>query len=76
LVDNALKLHRFIPDSIAKPLYDRGLLMNIRLSPFKNLTGLVGFTEGVIDENTTVSCRHGLAMHVAVLWDVHCHGGA
>jgi penicillin-binding protein 2 len=38
-------------DSIAKPLYDRGLLAEYPPgSPFKILTGLIGLQEGVIDE--------------------------
>jgi penicillin-binding protein 2 len=40
-------------DSIAKPLYDRGLLAEYPPgSPFK-ITGLMGLQEGVIDEQTT-----------------------
>ena len=40
-------------DSIAKPLYDRGLLAEYTPgSPFKILTGLVALQEGAIDETT------------------------
>lgn len=47
-------------DSIAKPLYDRGLLAEYTPgSPFKILTGLIGLQEGVIDENTGFTCHHG-----------------
>lgn len=49
-------------DSIAKPLYDRGLLAEYTPgSPFKILTGLIGLQEGVIDENTSFSCHHGFS---------------
>ena len=49
-------------DSIAKPLYDRGLLAEYTPgSPFKILTGLVGLQEGVIDEETSFVCHHGFS---------------
>jgi penicillin-binding protein 2 len=47
-------------DSIAKPLYDRGLQAEYPPgSPFKIITGLIGLQEEVIDENTTFHCNHG-----------------
>lgn len=47
-------------DSIAKPLYDRGLLAQYPPgSPFKIITGLIGLQEQVIDENTGFVCHHG-----------------
>ncbi|HOZ75794.1 MAG TPA: penicillin-binding protein 2 [Flavobacterium sp.] len=64
-------------DSIAKPLYDRGLLAEYPPgSPFKILTGLIGLQEGVIDENTTVFCRHGFSYARGRFMRCHCHGGA
>ncbi len=49
-------------DSIAKPLYDRGLLAEYPPgSPFKILTGLIALQEGVVDEETTFMCRHGFS---------------
>ncbi|WP_306354053.1 penicillin-binding protein 2 [Flavobacterium sp. '19STA2R22 D10 B1'] len=49
-------------DSIAKPLFDRGLLAEYPPgSPFKILTGLIGLQEEVIDENTTFVCHHGFS---------------
>ncbi len=64
-------------DSIAKPLYDRGLLAEYPPgSPFKILTGLVALQEGVIDENTTVFCRHGFSYARGRFMRCHCHGGA
>lgn len=47
-------------DSIAKPLYDRGLQATYPPgSPFKIVTGLIGLQEEVIDEQTTFYCNHG-----------------
>lgn len=64
-------------DSIAKPLYDRGLLAEYTPgSPFKILTGLVALQEGVIDENTTFFCRHGFSYAPGRFMKCHCHGGA
>ncbi len=49
-------------DSIAKPLYDRGLLAEYPPgSPFKILTGLIALQEGVIDTNTGFMCHHGFS---------------
>ncbi len=49
-------------DSIAKPLYDRGLLAEYPPgSPFKILTGLIALQEGVIDVNTGFMCHHGFS---------------
>ncbi|HRB72181.1 MAG TPA: penicillin-binding protein 2 [Flavobacterium sp.] len=64
-------------DSIAKPLYDRGLLAEYPPgSPFKILTGLIALQEQVIDENTTVYCRHGFSYARGRFMKCHCHGGA
>ncbi|SKB45105.1 penicillin-binding protein 2 [Salegentibacter holothuriorum] len=51
---------RLYYDSIAQPLYDRGLLAEYPPgSPFKALTGLIALQEGVVDINDTFSCNHG-----------------
>jgi penicillin-binding protein 2 len=64
-------------DSIAKPLYDRGLLAEYPPgSPFKILTALVALQEGVIDENTTFVCHHGFSYARGRFMKCHCHGGA
>ena len=63
-------------DSIAKPLYDRGLLAEYPPgSPFKILTGLVALQEGVIDENTSVACHHGFSYGRGRFMRCHCQGG-
>lgn len=49
-------------DSIAKPLYDRGLLAEYPPgSPFKILTGLIALQEQVVDEQTSFVCHHGFS---------------
>lgn len=71
---NYTQLYR---DSIAKPLYDRGLLAEYPPgSPFKILTGLVALQEGVIDEETTVFCNHGFSYARGRFMRCHCRGGA
>ncbi|MCX6184189.1 MAG: penicillin-binding protein 2 [Flavobacterium sp.] len=71
---NYTKLYR---DSIAKPLYDRGLLAEYPPgSPFKILTGLVALQEGVINEQSTVVCNHGFSYARGRFMRCHCHGGA
>jgi penicillin-binding protein 2 len=63
-------------DSIAKPLYDRGLLAEYPPgSPFKILTALVGLQEGVIDEQTSFVCHHGFSYARGRFMRCHCHGG-
>ena len=60
-------------DSIAKPLYDRGLLAEYPPgSPFKILTGLVGLQEGVITDQTTFMCHHGFSYARGRF--MKCHG--
>ena len=67
---NYTKLYR---DSLAKPLYDRGLLAEYPPgSPFKILTGLVGLQEEVIDETTSFMCRHGFSYSRGHF--MRCHG--
>ncbi|MDR6846736.1 penicillin-binding protein 2 [Flavobacterium granuli] len=70
---NYTKLYR---DSIAKPLYDRGLLAEYPPgSPFKIMTGLVGLQEGVMDEETTFVCSHGFYYAPGRFQGCHCGGG-
>ncbi|MFZ4670392.1 MAG: penicillin-binding protein 2 [Flavobacterium sp.] len=63
-------------DSIAKPLYDRGLLAQYPPgSPFKILTGLVALQVKAIDENTSIICNHGFSFAPGRFMRCHCHGG-
>lgn len=49
-------------DSIAKPLYDRGLQAEYPPgSPFKIITGLIGLQEEVITLETGFMCHHGFS---------------
>jgi penicillin-binding protein 2 len=60
-------------DSIAKPLYDRGLLAEYPPgSPFKILTGLIGLQEGVVNEQTSFMCHHGFSYARGRF--MKCHG--
>jgi penicillin-binding protein 2 len=64
-------------DSIAKPLYDRGLLAEYPPgSPFKILTGLVGLQENVIGTDTRFMCNHGFAYAPGRFQRCHCGGGS
>ena len=70
---NYTKLYR---DSIAKPLYDRGLLAEYPPgSPFKIMTGLVGLQEQVVDEETKFVCSHGFYYAPGRFQRCHCGGG-
>ena len=63
-------------DSIAKPLYDRGLLAEYPPgSPFKIMTGLVGLQENVIDVHSTFMCNHGFSYARGRFQRCHCGGG-
>ncbi len=64
---------RLYNDSLAKPLYDRGLLAEYPPgSPFKIMTGLVALQERVIDEQTTFMCHHGFSYARGRF--MKCHG--
>ncbi|OCB75194.1 penicillin-binding protein 2 [Flavobacterium crassostreae] len=66
-------------DSIAKPLYDRGLLAEYPPgSPFKIMTGLAGLQEQVIDENTSFYClgRRGFMVSRGHFMGCHSTAGA
>jgi penicillin-binding protein 2 len=63
-------------DSIAKPLYDRGLLAEYPPgSPFKIMTGLVGLQEQAIDEETTFMCHHGFYVSRGHFMGCHSRAG-
>ncbi|MEL4308641.1 penicillin-binding protein 2 [Joostella sp. CR20] len=63
-------------DSIAKPLYDRGLnAMYPPGSPFKTINALIGLQEGVIDEHTTFTCYHGYRYGRNSFMGCHCPSG-
>ncbi|THD33309.1 penicillin-binding protein 2 [Flavobacterium lindanitolerans] len=69
---NYLKLSQ---DSLAKPLFDRGLLAEYPPgSPFKIMTGLIGLQEEVIDENMTFHCSHGFSYGRGAFMKCHDSG--
>jgi len=63
-------------DSISKPLFDRSLQGQYPPgSPFKLLNALIALEEGVVDENTRVTCRHGLHYGARKPFGCHCPFG-
>ncbi|NCT17087.1 MAG: penicillin-binding protein 2 [Flavobacteriaceae bacterium CG_4_8_14_3_um_filter_34_10] len=61
-------------DSIAKPLYDRGLLAEYAPgSTFKIMNALIALEENVIDENNTFSCNHGYSYGRGRKMGCHSH---
>lgn len=51
---------RLLKDTLAKPLFDRGLLAEyVPGSTFKIVTALVGLQEGVVDTLSSFACNHG-----------------
>ncbi len=62
-------------DSIAKPLYDRGLMAEYPPgSPFKILTGLAALQEEVVDENSVFVCHHGFSYGRGAFMKCHDSG--
>lgn len=69
---NYLKLSQ---DTLAMPLFDRGLLAEYPPgSPFKIMTGLIGLQEEVIDENMTFHCSHGFSYGRGAFMKCHDSG--
>lgn len=61
-------------DSIAKPLYDRGLLAEYPPgSTFKMLTGLIALQEDVVDEKDTFYCNRGFSYGRGAFMGCHAH---
>ena len=68
---NYTKLHY---DTIAKPLFDRGLLAQYPPgSPFKVINALIGLQEGVTNTNDKVGCRMGYYYGSRKLTGCHHH---
>lgn len=68
---NFNKLYR---DSIAKPLFDRGLqAMYPPGSPFKVINALIGLQEGVVTTHETFTCRRGYYYGSRKLTGCHPH---
>jgi len=72
--DRSKNYTRLYYDSIAKPLYDRGLLAEYPPgSTFKMITGLVALQEDVIDTDETVYCNRGLSYGRGAFMGCHAH---
>ena len=58
--DRTKNYNKLLNDSINKPLFDRSLQAQYSPgSPIKILNALIGLQEGVINENTTITCNAG-----------------
>lgn len=69
---NYNQLHR---DSIAKPLFDRGLQAQYAPgSPFKVMNALIGLQENVVTTNESFGCRLGYYYNGRRLTGCHSHG--
>ncbi len=65
---------RLYYDSIAQPLYDRGLLAEYPPgSPFKTLTGLIALQENVIDTEDRFYCNNGYSYGRSSRMGCHAH---
>ncbi|MFD0964323.1 penicillin-binding protein 2 [Pseudofulvibacter geojedonensis] len=68
---------KFYLDTIARPLFDRGLQATYPPgSPFKLLNALIGLEEGVITPQTRFTCRHGFKYSRTRNMGCHCSYGA
>ena len=67
---------RLYNDTISRPLIDRGLLrMYEPGSPFKALIALTALQEGVLNLNTTITCKHSYNYGGKKTMACHCGGG-
>lgn len=63
-------------DSVARPLYDRGLLAEYPPgSPFKTINALIALQEGVIDTDDRFSCQMGYYYGRGRKMGCHAHPG-
>lgn len=73
--DRSKNYTKLSKDTLAMPLFDRGLLAEYPPgSPFKIMTGLIGLQEEVIDENTTFHCSHGFSYGRGAFMKCHDFG--
>ena len=67
---------RLANDTLAKPLFDRGLLAQYPPgSPFKTLNALIALQEGVITPETKFRCNRGHYYARGAFMECHCRRG-
>lgn len=72
--ERSKNFNKLYNDSIAKPLFDRGLqAMYPPGSPFKVINALIGLQEGVVNTNETFTCRMGYYYGSRKLTGCHHH---
>ncbi|GGW72234.1 penicillin-binding protein 2 [Winogradskyella epiphytica] len=72
--DRSKNFTRLFRDSIAKPLFDRGLQAQYPPgSPFKVINALIGLQEGVVNVDDQVTCRLGYYYGSRKLTGCHHH---
>ncbi|MDT0559216.1 penicillin-binding protein 2 [Ichthyenterobacterium sp. W332] len=72
--ERSKNFNKLYKDSIAKPLFDRGLqAMYPPGSPFKVINALIGLQEGVVNTNETFTCRMGYYYGSRKLTGCHHH---
>ena len=74
--DRSKNFSALLNDTLAKPLFDRGLLAEYSPgSPFKTLNALIGLQENVITANTKFSCNKGHFYARNAFLKCHCQVG-
>lgn len=72
--ERSANFNKLYNDSIAKPLFDRGLQAQYAPgSPFKVINALIGLQEGVVTTNETVGCSMGYYYNGRRLTGCHSH---
>jgi penicillin-binding protein 2 len=72
--ERSANFNKLYNDSIAKPLFDRGLQAQYAPgSPFKVINTLIGLQEGVVTTNETVGCSMGYYYNGRRLTGCHSH---
>ncbi|MGF1556630.1 penicillin-binding protein 2 [Paucihalobacter sp.] len=73
--DRSKNFNQLYRDSIAKPLFDRGLQAQYAPgSPFKVINALIGLQENVVTTNESFGCRLGYYYNGRRLTGCHSHG--
>ena len=74
--DRSKNFEKLVLDTLAKPLFDRGLQAQYAPgSPFKTLNALIALQEGVIDVETAYLCKKGHFYARGMFMECHCRPG-